>query len=98
MPLVPVGTGVHTLQSVDPTKLNARSSEVALRLRPAPPGARRGEPAAALLPVERERARDEEEVAPPPAEVSVRLRLGPLGASLLPWVTTLSCLCQSRRG
>ena len=44
------------------------------RLRPAPPGARRGEPAAALLPVERERARDEEEVAPPPAEVSVRLR------------------------
>ena len=27
------------LQSVDPTKLNARSSEVALRLRPAPPGA-----------------------------------------------------------
>ena len=29
------------LQSVDPTKLNARSSEVALRLRPAPPGAQR---------------------------------------------------------
>ena len=51
------------------------------RLRPTPPGARRGEPAAALLPVERERARDEEEVAPPPAEVSVRLRLC---ASLLP--------------
>ena len=64
------------------------------RLRPAPPGARRGEPAAALLPVERERARDEEEVAP--AEVSVRLRLG---ASLLPWVTIGSPpSCQSRRG
>ena len=44
------------LQSVDPTKLNARSSEVAL-VRPAPPGARRGEPAAVLLPVERERGR-----------------------------------------
>ena len=43
----------------------------------------------------RARTRDEEEVPPPPAEVSVRLRLG---ASLLPWVTTLSCLCQSRRG
>jgi len=70
-------------------------------LRPAPPGARRGEPAAALLPVERERAREEEEVAPPPAEVSVRLRLGVgLGASLLPWVTPcpVCAVCQSRRG
>ena len=64
------------------------------RLRLAPPGARRGEPAAALLPVERERARDEEEVAP--AEVSVRLRLGAL---LLQWVTIGSPpSCQSRRG
>ena len=81
------------LQSVDPTKLNARARPKS-RLRPAPPGARRGEPAAALLPVERERARDEEEVAP--AEVSVRLRLG---ASLLPWVTIGSPpSCQSRRG
>ena len=83
------------LQSVDPTiERSSTRARPKSRLRLAPPGARRGEPAAALLPVERERARDEEEVAP--AEVSVRLRLG---ASLLPWVTIGSPpSCQSRRG
>ena len=57
------------LQSVDPwTRRSSTRARPKSRLRPAPPGARRGEPAAALLPVERERARDEEEVAP--AEVT----------------------------
>ena len=88
------------LQSVDPTI--ERSSTRArpksrFRLRPAPPGARRGEPAAALLPVERGRAtrkklRQRSQRTPSPRRVATSVgHHCPACASLekgvqIPWV------------
>ena len=72
------------LQSVDPTKLNARSSEVALAPRAAGRAQRRA-CGCALASRTRAGARRGRSCASG-GHVSVRLRLG---ASLLPWVTTL---------
>ena len=69
------------LQSVEAQRSSTRARPKS-RLRPAPPGARRGEPAVALLPVERERARDEEKKSRHRQSGGQRMPFR-LGASLL---------------